>query len=235
MTRKIILDTETTGLKPEEGHRIIEIGAVELIQDGDNFTKTGKTYQVYLNPDRDIDPAAEKIHGITRDFLRDKPRFSDIIDDFIAFIKDADIVIHNESFDLKFLNSELDRCNRGKIWDHVKNSVCTLKLDKRLFPEEKKHTLDAMCERFGINNEKRVFHGALLDADLLADCYIKTYELHSIHDIEADLEQTNWIRPEVKRYEVSLPAVSLDEADKNKHIQIMTNIQNKLKPQSPKP
>lgn len=235
MTRRIVLDTETTGLKPEQGHRIVEIGAVELVQDGDNYVKTGKTYQVYLNPDRDSDPEAEKVHGLTRDFLKDKPRFSDIVDDFINFIKDSDIVIHNADFDIKFLNSELEKCNRGKIWDHVKNSVCTLKLDKRLFPEEKKHTLDAMCQRFGIDLSQRKLHGALLDSDLLADCFIKTHEIHSINDIEADLEQKNWIRPEVKRYSgFVFQSVSLTSEEEKKHNEILNTIKSKLKPATPK-
>ncbi len=235
MTRKIVLDTETTGLKPEQGHRIVEIGAVELMQDGDNYVKTGKTYQVYLNPDRDSDPEAEKVHGLTRDFLKDKPRFNDIVDDFIKFIKDSDIVIHNADFDIKFLNSELERANRGKIWNHVKNSVCTLKLDKRLFSDEKKHTLDAMCQRFGIDLSARTLHGALLDSDLLADCFIKTHEIHSINDIEADLEQKNWVRPEVKRYSgLILPAVALSPNEMSKHAQILSEIRSKIKPSAPK-
>lgn len=230
MKRKIVLDTETTGLKPEEGHRIVEIGAVEIVQEGDNYVKTGRTFQVYLNPDRESDPEAEKVHGLTREFLRTKPRFSEVVDEFLDFIKDSEVVIHNADFDIKFLNSELDRCNRGKLWDHIKNAICTLKLDKRLFSEERKHTLDAMCARFGIDNSNRTLHGALLDSDLLADCFIKTHERYSASDIEADLEQTNWVRPPIKRYKnISFKKVEVTEVEEENHLNLLNSIVEKEK------
>lgn len=207
MKRQIVLDTETTGLKVEDGERVIEIGCVELI----NNVKTGKTFHIYLNPDRDSQPKALEVHGLTREFLSDKPRFKDIADDFIAFIKGAELVIHNSKFDVGFLNSELEKIEKGKVWDYVPNVICTLILDKQLYSEERKHNLDAMCLRHSIDTSARTLHGALLDADLLADVFIQMNIKFPKEDIEADLEQKNWQRAAVKRYEISLPTVSISE------------------------
>jgi DNA polymerase-3 subunit epsilon len=225
MKRKIVLDTETTGLRPEDGHRIVEIGAVEVI---DNV-RTGKTYQVYINPERESEPLAFAAHGLSTEFLKDKPRFNDIVDGFLDFIKDSELVIHNADFDLKFLNKELENANKGKIWSYIKNATCTLKLDKRLFADEKKHNLDAICTRFGIDLSGRTFHGALLDSELLADCYIKINEMYSSDDIEADLEQTNWVRPEIKRYNVSLSSVTVSVKEEEAHNAFLTRLAEKDK------
>lgn len=225
MNRKIVFDTETTGLKPDDGHRIVEIGAVEVI---DNI-KTGRTYQVYINPDRDSEAGAFKAHGLTREFLMDKPRFSDVVDEFLEFIRGAELVAHNAKFDINFLNAELDRANKGKLWDYVSNVADTLELDKRLFAEERKHTLDAMCERFGIDKSARVFHGALLDSELLADCYIKINEMYSQEDIEADLEQVNWQRPEIKRYNIVLPTVKVSIEEEQNHEDFLNRLAEKEK------
>ena len=192
--RQIVLDTETTGLKPEDGHRIVDIACIELI----DKKETGVTYQVYLNPDRESDPEALKVHGLTTEFLKDKQKFSEIADEFLEFIKDSELIIHNAKFDIKFLNSELDRANRGSLWSHIKNVIDTLDLDKRLFADERKHSLDAMCERFGISLEVREVHGALIDTSLLAKAYIEMNTRFSEEDVEADLEQTNWTRQPVK-------------------------------------
>ena len=226
MKREIVLDTETTGIKPEDGHRIVEIGAVELI-DG---VKTGKTLQMYINPEREMDSVVIGIHGITNEFVKDKPRFNEIADEFLAFIKDSILVIHNADFDIKFLNSELDRANKGKLWDYVQNVVCTLKLDRRLYAEEKKHTLDAMCNRFEIDNSNRTFHGALLDSELLAECYIRINQDYSPDEIEADLEQTNWVRPEIKRYEnLSFKVIKLTNEEEESHINFLDGLAKKDK------
>lgn len=216
MRREIVLDTETTGLKPEEGHRILEIGCVEMI-DG---KVTGKEFHVYINPERESDPGAFMAHKLTTEFLSDKPKFHEIIDEFLAFIQNSELVIHNADFDLKFLNSELDKAGKGKIWNYIKNVTCTLKLDKRLFAEKgQKHSLDAMCERFGISLDEREEkgHGALLDCHLLAGCYLKTKEIYSTEDIEADLEQINWQRPAIKRYNVPLQSVIVSEQEEKIH------------------
>lgn len=231
--RKIVLDTETTGLYPDTGDRIVEIGAVELI---DNV-KTGKTFHVYINPQRNMPEEAFKVHGLSEEFLSDKPLFRDVVDDFLAFIKGSDLLIHNAKFDIGFLNKELDMADKGKLWDHISNAVCTLELSKRLFPkfapgEVKGHKLDNMCERFGIDTSEREEkgHGALLDSNLLAECFIKINELHSAEDIEADLEQTNWTRPPVKRFtNVVLPAITLTSREEVVHQEFVSNMGTKDK------
>lgn len=213
MKRKIVLDTETTGLKIEDGNRIVEIGAVELIDD----VKTDKKYHVYINPERGCEIGAFKVHGLTDDFLKEKPRFSEIIDGFLAFIKDAELVIHNADFDIKFLNKELDLANKGKIWDYIKNVECTLKKDRLLYPDERKHSLDAICLRYGVDNQNRQLHGALLDSELLAECYIIRNKQFSPEEIEADLEQINWVRPPIKRYNVKLELIKLSNDEEAIH------------------
>ncbi len=165
--REICLDTETTGLKPEEGHRVIEIGAVEL----HNHIPTGRTFHVYINPQRDVPEEAVKVHGLTTEFLADKPTFAEIVDDFLAFIgEDAPLVIHNAAFDRKFLNWELSIAKRPEI--PPERCIDTLEIARRKFPGGQ-HTLDALCRRFGVDNSARALHGALLDAQLLADVYIE--------------------------------------------------------------
>lgn len=164
--REIVLDTETTGLEHELGHRIIEIGAVELI----NHVPTGKHYHVYINPERDIDARASEVHGITNDQLADKPLFADIADDFLQFIDNASLIIHNASFDMGFINAELSRLQKPTIGnDHV---IDTLLMARQKFPGGQA-SLDALCKKFGIDNSGRDLHGALIDADLLAFVYIE--------------------------------------------------------------
>lgn len=163
--REIALDTETTGFEPSQGHRVIEIGCVELI----HGIKTGKSYQAYINPERDVPDEATKVHGITTDFLKDKPLFVDVAAEFMEFIGDARLVIHNAQFDVKFLNFELQKVSKGSIgYDRV---LDTLEMARRKFPGSPA-SLDALCKRFEVSNEHRKFHGALLDAELLADVYI---------------------------------------------------------------
>ncbi len=226
MKRQIVFDTETTGLKPEDGHRIVEIGAVELI-DG---KKTGRTYYTLLNPERHIPEEVVKVHQIDDAKVKNAPLFKDVADKFLEFIKDSELLIHNADFDIKFVNSELDRINKGKIWDYVKNAVCTLKLSKRLFEEERSHSLDAMCKRFNIDLSQREEqgHGALLDCQLLADCYIEINNRHSAEDIEADLEQTNWVRPEVKRFNgLKLKKACISKKEELEHESFLSKLAEK--------
>lgn len=168
MTRKVVLDTETTGLEVERGHRIIEIGCVELV----DRRPSGRTFQCYLNPERAIDAGAVAVHGITDEFLRDKPRFAEIAGDFVAFIDGAELLIHNAAFDTAFLDSELLRTGGafGRIAEHA-TVVDTLALAREKYPGQK-NTLDALCKRLGVDNSHREIHGALLDAHLLADVWI---------------------------------------------------------------
>ena len=164
--REIILDTETTGLDPKMGHRLVEIGAVELI----NHTPTGVNYQTYINPERDVDPGAQEIHGLTNEFLKQHPTFGDVSAEFMDFVSDSTLVIHNAPFDLAFINMELDRLGEPSISsDRV---IDTLVLARKKFPGAQAN-LDALCRRFAIENRHRELHGALVDAALLADVYIE--------------------------------------------------------------
>lgn len=165
--RQIILDTETTGLEPEQGHRIVELAAVEYI----NRRPTGNNFHKYLNPERDSDERALEIHGLTTDFLRDKPSFAHISEEFIAYVGGAELIIHNASFDLAFLNAELARCNASSMADICPQVIDTLKLAKDLHPG-KRNNLNALCERYEVDNSQRTLHGALLDAQLLGEVYL---------------------------------------------------------------
>ncbi|MEX0591095.1 MAG: DNA polymerase III subunit epsilon [Xanthobacteraceae bacterium] len=162
--REIVLDTETTGLDPYQGHRVVEIGCVELV----NRIPSGATYHAYLDPERDMPPEAQAVHGLTLEFLADKPRFADVADDLVGFLGDATLVIHNAGFDLAFLNAELDRCKRPTL--PRERAVDTLTLARRRHPGGP-NRLDDLCVRYGIDNSRRTKHGALLDAELLAEVY----------------------------------------------------------------
>jgi len=166
MSREIILDTETTGISPAEGHRIVEIGAIELL----NHVPTGRTFHVYINPERDMPKEAEAVHGLSSAFLKDKPVFKAIAREFIDFVSDAVLVIHNASFDMGFINAELSYLDLPAI--DMGQVVDTLAIARRKHPMAS-NSLDALCKRYGIDNSKRTKHGALLDAELLADVYIE--------------------------------------------------------------
>tara|TARA_Y100001933_G_scaffold126420_1_gene126175 strand:- start:21 stop:692 length:672 start_codon:yes stop_codon:yes gene_type:complete len=164
--REIILDTETTGLDPNMGHRLVEIGAIELI----NHTPTGVSYQTYINPEREVDPGAQEVHGLTNKFLEQHPTFEVVSDEFMNFLSDSTIVIHNAPFDLAFINMELERLGKAPLtFDRV---IDTLVLARKKFPGAQA-SLDALCRRFAIENRHRELHGALVDAALLADVYIE--------------------------------------------------------------
>jgi DNA polymerase-3 subunit epsilon len=223
--RQIVLDTETTGLEPELGHRIIEIGAVELV----DRRLTGNNFHHYVNPEREIDAGALEVHGITREFLADKPRFEDIAEAFLAFTADAELIIHNAPFDLGFLDYEfrLWRRERPPYSDEVR-VVDTLELAREMNPGQRA-SLDALCNRYEVDNSNRTLHGALLDAEILADVYLAmtggqedlglTLERTSAPD-EADVEVALADRPalrvlrarpeEVERHEERLRAIEKD-------------------------
>jgi DNA polymerase III subunit epsilon len=165
--RQIILDTETTGLDPTLGHRIIEIAAVEMV----NRRFTDRTYHVYVNPERDIEAGALDVHGITLEFLADKPKFADVAEDFIKFVAGAELIIHNAPFDVGFLNHELAIRSLPALHTHCTPITDTLKMAKGLHPG-KRNSLDALCERYQIDHSRRTLHGALLDARLLAEVYL---------------------------------------------------------------
>ena len=164
--REIALDTETTGISPRDGHRIIEIGCLELM----HHLPTGHKLHIYINPEREIDEGAVKVHGITSEFLADKPVFADIADEFLAFIGDDPMVIHNAPFDMGFLNAELARLDRPVL--PMDRAIDTLMMARKKFPGAQAN-LDALCRRFEIDNSHRDLHGALVDADLLAAVYVE--------------------------------------------------------------
>jgi DNA polymerase III subunit epsilon len=166
LMREIVLDTETTGLDPAGGHRLVEVACIELI----NRIPSGQTFQRYLNPERDVPPEAQAVHGLSVEFLKDKPAFSVVADDMLAFIGDAPLVAHNAGFDFSFLNAELERAGRPLLGRE--RIVDTLLLARRRHPAGP-NSLDSLCARYGINNAHRTKHGALLDAELLAEVYLE--------------------------------------------------------------
>jgi len=168
MTRQIVLDTETTGLSWEKGNRVVEIGCVELVQ----RRPTGRHFQRYLNPDREMEPGAQEVTGLTLEFLADKPRFGEVVDEFLAFVDGAELIIHNAAFDVGFLDNELNLLNAGHARLRERCGVLdTLELARQRFPGQR-NSLDALCKRLGVDNTQRTLHGALLDAQLLAEAYL---------------------------------------------------------------
>ncbi len=164
--REVVLDTETTGLDPSSGHRVVEIGCVELL----NHVATDNTFHSYLDPERDMPKDAERVHGLSAEFLRGQPAFAQVVDDFLGFLDDAKLVIHNAAFDIGFINAELERLGRAPI--PITRAIDTVALARRKFPGAPAN-LDALCRRFSIDNSARTKHGALLDAELLAEVYLE--------------------------------------------------------------
>lgn len=177
--RQIVLDTETTGLEAENGDRIVEIGCVEVL----NRHVTERHFHQYINPERDSNPEAVEVHGLTTEFLSDKPKFADIAHAFCDFIRDSELIIHNAPFDTGFLNAELARLNLPPVEEVAARITDSLELAREMFPG-RKNSLDALCERLEIDNSKRTLHGALLDAELLADVYLAMTRGQETLDIE---------------------------------------------------
>ena len=215
--REIILDTETTGLSPADGHRIVEIGAIELI----NHLPTGKTFQLYLNPGRDMPKEAEAVHGLSSAFLKDKPSFKSKAAEFLEFIEQSLLIIHNASFDMAFINAELSAAGLESIGNE--RVLDTLQIARRTHPMGP-NSLDALCKRYGIDNTKRTKHGALMDAELLAEVYLELIggrqtamslqtQVKAKTTIARDQAATNKIRPE------PLPSrLTLEEAKSHQRI-----------------
>ena len=180
--RQIVLDTETTGLETAQGHRVIEIGAVEIV----HRRKTGRTFHQYLQPDREVDPGAMEVHGISNEFLRDKPRFRDVAEDFLAFVRDAELIIHNAPFDIGFLDHELALLERDlPRLERICGVVDTLVMARSLHPGQR-NSLDALCRRYDIDNTQRELHGALLDAEILCDVYLAMTGGQAALSLDAD-------------------------------------------------
>lgn len=194
--RQIVLDTETTGLDPSDGHRMIEIGCVELI----DRRLTDNRFHFYLNPDRESDEGALEVHGITTEFLADKPRFSEIADDLLAYLKDAELIIHNAPFDVGFINAEYKRLDsKWQGLGHYCTITDTLKLARKMHPGQK-NNLDALCKRYEVNNAHRDLHGALLDAEILSEVYLAMTGGQTVLILGQNEEATN----DIGEYKVQL-------------------------------
>lgn len=224
MTRQIFLDTETTGLEPSKGHRLIEIGCLEM----QNRRLTGKTFHSYLNPEREVDPGAFAITGIGNEFLLDKPKFNEVVDDFLAFIKDAEIIIHNAPFDLGFINHELKLLNHpwGSVDEYIQ-VFDTLVLARRMHPGQK-NNLDALCKRYNIDNTHRTYHGALLDAEILSKVYLQmtagqtTLTLgNDVETIESSKRTASRKRPRVRPQNIVLKVVKASAEELMEHERIL--------------
>jgi len=184
--RQIVLDTETTGLDPDQGHRVVEVACVTL----HHRSLTDKHLHLYLNPDRDSDPEALRIHGLSADFLAQHPRFATVATQFVDYVRGAELIIHNAAFDIKFLNAELARCNMPPLETVCEKITDSLQVARELHPG-KRNSLDALCERYGISNAHRTLHGALLDAELLAEVWLAMTRGQNSLLIEMDEDGTS--------------------------------------------
>ena len=209
--RQIILDTETTGLDPNQGHRIIEVAGVEMV----NRRLTGNHFHRYINPEREIDAGAQQVHGISLEFLQDKPKFCDIVEELLEYVQGAELVIHNAPFDVGFLNRELDLLKRPPIPQHCPSVVDTLRMAKDLRPGQK-NNLDALCRHYQVDNSGRTLHGALLDAELLAEVYLAMTRGQESLMIEIDepaAASAEFVDSGVRQRELRVLAATAEEAE----------------------
>jgi DNA polymerase-3 subunit epsilon len=222
MTRQIFLDTETTGLSPESGDRIIEIGCVEMV----NRRLTGNNKHFYLNPERANSEDAVKIHGLTDEFLADKPLFSAIADELMEYLAGAEIIIHNAGFDVGFMNEELRRIGRPRFAEHVGQVTDSLLMAREMFPG-KSNSLDALCKRLEVDNASRTLHGALLDAGLLAEVYIRMTRGQNtlvIDVAESSSSEQSIDVPLVDLTQFTLPVLVLTEEERTQHEALLVDL-----------
>ena len=221
MSRQIFLDTETTGLSAEGGDRVIEIGCVEMVA----RKPTGNNRHFYLNPGRDSHPDALRVHGITTEFLRDKPQFSAVADDLLEYLQGAEVIIHNAPFDVGFLNKELELLGRAPLKTTVGSVIDTMLMAKEMYPG-KRNSLDALCDRLGVDNSGRTLHGALLDAELLADVYINLTRgqdaLLIVDDAQEGAEGGASAQVDLSRF--TLQVITANEQELAAHEDVMTQI-----------
>ncbi|HWS74294.1 MAG TPA: DNA polymerase III subunit epsilon [Quisquiliibacterium sp.] len=219
--RQIVLDTETTGLSAEDGHRIIEIGCLEVV----NRRITGATLHFYVNPERGIDEGAMAVHGITPEMLEDKPRFAEVADEVLRFVGGAQVIIHNAPFDLAFLDAELARLGRGRFREACDDVLDTLAMARELHPG-KRNSLDALCDRYGVSNAHRKLHGALLDAELLADVYLAMTRGQESLEIALQAEHGGGAfgTPEEGWPPADLPVLQADDAERDAHARLLESI-----------
>jgi DNA polymerase III subunit epsilon len=218
--RQIVLDTETTGLSADSGDRIIEIGCVELL----NRKLTGNNLHFYLNPERDSHEDALKVHGISNEFLRDKPKFAAVADELLDYLRDAELIIHNAPFDISFLNKELERIGRPPLKTFIGEVTDSLVMAKEMFPG-KRNGLDALCDRLGVDNSGRTLHGALLDAELLADVYINMTRGQDalIMDLDsASTDGTEVVLIDLSQFE--LPVLLANEQEASAHEALLQDL-----------
>jgi DNA polymerase-3 subunit epsilon len=218
--RQIFLDTETTGLSAENGDRVIEIGCVELL----HRKLTGNNLHFYLNPERDSHEDALRVHGITNEFLKDKPKFGEVVDQFLEYIEGAEIIIHNAPFDIGFLNKELELQGRQPLTTYIQSVTDTLVMAKEMFPG-KRNSLDALCDRLEVDNSGRTLHGALLDAELLADVYINMTRGQDALLMDVDLGDGDTRTIEsVDLSHISLPVISASEQELSQHEDVLAQL-----------
>jgi DNA polymerase-3 subunit epsilon len=217
--RQIVIDTETTGLEPQLGHRLIEIAGVELV----NRQPTGNNFHRYLNPERESEAAALEVHGLTTEFLRDKPKFKEVVNEFLDYVRDAELVIHNSAFDMSFLDRELDLLNLTPMSTHCAGVVDTLRLARDLHPG-KRNALDALCERYQIDNSARTLHGALLDARLLAEVYLAMTRGQESLIIEVELAVTVGVVADAAQGPLDLIVVMATDDELAAHAQQLESI-----------
>jgi DNA polymerase-3 subunit epsilon len=218
--RQIFLDTETTGLSAENGDRVIEIGCVELL----HRKLTGNNLHLYLNPERESHEDALRVHGITNEFLKDKPKFGEVVDQFLEYIEGAEIIIHNAPFDVGFLNKELELQGRKPFTTYVSDITDTLVMAKEMFPG-KRNSLDSLCDRLEVDNSGRTLHGALLDAELLADVYINMTRGQDalVMEVEGTGEQAQSTE-QVDLSRFQLPVISASEQELTQHEDLLTQL-----------
>ncbi len=218
--RQIVLDTETTGLSAEAGDRIIEIGCVELV----SRKLTGRNKHFYLNPERESHEDALKVHGISNEFLRDKPKFAAIADELLAYLEGAEIIIHNAAFDVGFLNKELELLGRPPVTQCVARVTDTLAMAKEMYPG-KRNSLDALCDRLGVDNSGRTLHGALLDAELLADVYINlTRGQDALLIDDVDASATSGIVTRIDLRQFTLPVLLASDQEAAAHEAVLAQL-----------
>ena len=218
--RQIFLDTDTTGLSPDDGDRIIEIGCVELL----HRKLTGNNLHLYINPERDSHEDALRVHGITTEFLKDKPKFAEVVDQFLEYIEGAEVIIHNAPFDIGFLNKELELQGRKPLTTYIEGVIDTLVMAKEMFPG-KRNSLDSLCDRLEVDNSGRTLHGALLDAELLADVYINMTRGQDalLMEVESHDEQTRTTeRVDLSSYQ--LPVITASEQELTQHDDVLAQL-----------
>ena len=218
--RQIFLDTETTGLSADNGDRVIEIGCVELL----HRKLTGNNLHFYLNPERDSHEDALRVHGITNEFLKDKPKFAEVVDQFLEYIEGAEVIIHNAPFDIGFLNKELELQGRKPSTTYIEGVIDTLVMAKEMFPG-KRNSLDSLCDRLEVDNSGRTLHGALLDAELLADVYINMTRGQDalLMEVESNDEQTRTTeRVDLSSYQ--LPVIAASEQELTQHDDVLAQL-----------